>query len=68
MESLDPQDSKARLNCSLNLSRQEILSRSIWNFLVGTNEVICHVGSLHPLKEDEEIPPKRPPTLPLQGR
>lgn len=40
--------SKAGSNtCSFDLQQNSILIKAVWNFMVLTNEVICHMGLLH---------------------
>lgn len=53
---LRPCDIKPRLNtwpnCSSNLVKKCNLNRAVWNFILSTNRVLCHVRSLHPPKEE----------------
>lgn len=44
-------------NCCFTLSQKYPLNQSVWNFLVCTNEVVCHVDPLHsaiPCREEKQ--------------
>ena len=62
-----PQDSKLRFNLQFQ-PLSGILSQSMWNFLISTEGLICHMDALHPTKEDEVICMVRPPALFSKGR
>ena len=57
------------LNCSFELLQKCNLNQPVWNFLVSINEVIYHVGPLHPPEEEaiyvvKPLPFPRHPTSP----
>lgn len=59
-------DNQPRLStwckCNFNLFQEGNLNLSVWNFLMGLNVVICHMGPLHPPKGTETICFIRHPT------